>query len=68
MEPSSRNDIRTLLKTFGIRADEAMVAHIARNPGDAPLRVRLTLADMTDYGDSPPDTPLRLDVVGEIHR
>ncbi len=68
MESSSRNDIRSLLKTFGIQADEAMVAHLARNPGTEPLRVRLTLADMTNYGGNPPDAPLRLDVEGEINR
>ena len=28
MEDSSRDDIRKLLKTFGIQADEAVVAHL----------------------------------------
>jgi ribosomal protein L12E/L44/L45/RPP1/RPP2 len=32
MAESSRDDIRKLLKTFGIQADEAVIAHLARNP------------------------------------
>lgn len=66
MEDSSRNDIRRLLKTFGIQADEAMIAHLARNPEIARLQVRLVLQDLTDYGDSPPEEPLHLEMDGEI--
>ena len=66
MEESSRNDIRRLLKTFGIQADEAMIAHLARNPEISRLRVRLVLQDLTDYGDSPPGEPLHLEMDGEI--
>ena len=47
MEQSSRNDIRRLLKTFGIQADEAITAHLARHPGEGPLRIRLVLEDLT---------------------
>lgn len=68
MEESSRTDIRRLLKEFGVRADEAIVAHLARNPGAGPLRLRLTLEDLTDYGDRPPDRPLGLVVEGEVRR
>lgn len=68
MEESSRTDIRRLLKEFGVRADEAIVAHLARNPGAGPLRLRLTLEDLTDYGDRPPDRALRLVVEGEVRR
>ena len=28
-----KKDIRGLLKTFGVMADEAIVGHIAKNPG-----------------------------------
>lgn len=68
MEESSRNDIRRLLKTFGIQADEAMIAHLARNPEVAKLQVRLILQDLTDYGDSPPEEPLHLEMDGDIQR
>lgn len=68
MEESSRNDIRRLLKTFGIRADEAMIAHLARNPEIMRLQVRLVLQDLTDYGDTSPEERLHLEMDGEIQR
>ena len=68
MEESSRNDIRRLLKTFGIQADEAIIAHLARTPGHTPLHLRITLSDLTDYGDTQPDQPLHLEIEGEISR
>ena len=68
MEGSSRDDIRRLLKTFGIQADESLVAHLARNPGDKPLHIRLSLTDLTDYGDRPPGEPLHLELEGTIRR
>lgn len=68
MEDTSRKDIRRILKTFGIGADEALVAHLARNPDLAGLRVRITLEDLTDYGDSTPSQPLQLVVEDEIRR
>jgi hypothetical protein len=68
MENSSRDDIRRLLKTFGIEADEAMVKHLVRAPGEGPILVRLVLEDLTDYGDSPPDEALQLEMTGEIRR
>ena len=66
MENPSRDDIRRLLKTFGIAADEAILTHLAKNPGVGPRNVRLTLEDLTDYGGSPPDVPLHLELEGEI--
>ena len=68
MEESSRNDIRRLLKTFGVQADEMILTHLTRNPGTTPLRIRLTLKDLTDYGDTAPVEPLQLEVEGEIRR
>ena len=68
MQETSRDDIRRLLKQFGIRADEAVIAHLARTSGDGPLRVRLTLEDLTDYGNNPPEIPLHLEIEGEIRR
>jgi len=68
MEEMGRKDIRRLLKTFGIQADEAMIAHLARNPDVETLRVRVSLEDLTDYGDLNLDEPLHVTVEGEIHR
>lgn len=67
MEDQARHDIRRLLKGFGIEADEAVMAHVAGNPGSTPLRLRLTLEDLTDYGDTPPKQPLLVQVEGEIN-
>ena len=68
MEESSRNDIRRLLKTFGIQADEMILTHLTRYPGKQPLRLRLVLTDLTEYGDSPPAESLNLEIEGEIRR
>ena len=68
MESKSRDDIRTLLKTFGIQADEAIIKHLARTPGDQTLQLRLTLEDLTSYEGSPPTETLRLTIEGEIRR
>jgi hypothetical protein len=68
MQETSRDDIRRLLKQFGVRADEAVIAHLARTSGDSPLRLRLTLEDLTDYGNHPPVTPLHLEIEGDIRR
>ncbi len=67
-ESPSRDDIRRLLKTFGVRADELMVAHLARHPEVGALHVRLTLEDLTVYGTSVPDSTLSLVVEGSIRR
>lgn len=37
MEGNGREDIRCLLKTFGIKADEIVIAHSGCNPGELPL-------------------------------
>ncbi len=68
MEDNSRKDIRALLKTFGVRADEAIVGHLARNPDVSKLRLKVCLHDLTDYGDHAPDTALSLQVDGDINR
>ena len=66
MESPSRDDIRRLLKTFGIAADEAILTHMARSPGGGSRKVRLTLEDLTDYGGLPPKEALHLELEGEI--
>lgn len=66
MESASRDDIRRLLKMFGIRADELIVAHLARTPSAGPLRVALILEDRTDYGKEPPADRLHLELEGDV--
>jgi hypothetical protein len=66
MEDSSRNDIRRLLKAFGIQADEVISAHLDQNPDIGILKVRLVLEDVTDYREQPPEQSLQLEIEGEI--
>lgn len=66
MEENTQQDIRRLLKGFGIQADEAVMAYLAQNPHMRPLKVRLMLQDITDYGEFPPAQPLSVEVEGEI--
>ncbi len=61
-----KKDIRALLKTFGVMADEAIVGHIAKNPNAEILKLKVTLEDMTDYGGSGVDV-LELEVTKDIH-
>ncbi len=68
METTSRDDIRKLLKSFGIEADEAIISHLARTKGTEPLHLRLVLEDLTDYGADPPEEPLRVEIEGRIAR
>ncbi|HSR49150.1 MAG TPA: hypothetical protein VLL77_14305 [Anaerolineales bacterium] len=66
MESSSRDDIRKLLKTFGVKADELVIAHLARSGWSEPMRLALILEDRTDYSGSPPPQALHLEMEGEI--
>lgn len=68
MNENSRKDIRRLLKTFGIQADEAITAYLADVPGENPLRIRLILQDLTEDSELPGQAPLHLEVEGEIRR
>ena len=68
MDESTRNDIRKLLKIFGVQADEAISNHVEHNPGGKPLHLRITLEDLTDYGDSPPEEKLHLEIERQIRR
>jgi len=63
-----RDDIRRLLKEFGVRADGAIVTHLAQAPGTQALRLRFTLEDLTDYGGEVPPQRLHLEVEGTIRR
>jgi len=68
MESTSRDDIRKLLKAFGVKADELIVTHLARTTSAGPLRLAVILEDRTDYGAKPPAERLRLEIEGEIRR
>ncbi|MFN2164725.1 MAG: hypothetical protein ACK2U9_00510 [Anaerolineae bacterium] len=68
MELATRTDIRALLKQFGILADRAVMDFLESNAGSAPLHIRLTLEDLTDYEDPVPDPPLHLSIEGEVRR
>ena len=47
-----RQDIRKLLKRFGIEADKSVTAYLGKHPDYSELRVRLTLEDITQYDDA----------------
>ena len=68
MEETSRNDIRRLLKTFGVKADEMILRHLIENPDAPALRLKLVIQDLTDYGAHPPTTPLSFELEGQIRR
>jgi hypothetical protein len=65
-EETARDDIRKLLKTFGIQADETIIRHLERLPEPTKLKVRLVLEDHTDYGSKAPEKPLAFSIEGEI--
>jgi len=68
MEGGPRDDIRRLLKSFGVQADEAILTHLARLPGEQTLRIRLVLEDQTAYPGVQPEHRLHLELQGAIHR
>lgn len=68
MGEQTQQDVRRLLKTFGIQADETIMAYIARHPGPTPLQIRITLEDVTSNGQAAPAEPLRVVIEGEIRR
>jgi hypothetical protein len=68
MAEGYRDDIRRLLKEFGVRADGAIVTHLAQAPGTQTLRLRFTLEDLTDYVEAGPPQRLHLEVEGTIRR
>ncbi len=68
MEDNSRKDIRALLKTFGVKADEAIISHLAKNSEVKQLKLKVTLSDQTDYGSNSPDEKLSFEVESEINR
>jgi hypothetical protein len=68
MESASRDDIRKLLKAFGVKADELIVRHLARTDRPGVLRLALILEDRTDYGADLPAERLHLELEGDVRR
>lgn len=68
MDDVIRNDIRKLLKQFGVGADDAIMKHLENLPGDFPLDVQVTLEDLTDYGEERPEEPLKFVIHGQVRR
>jgi hypothetical protein len=67
MEETSRDDIRRLLKTFGVGADEAIIRHLALSAHPGPLRLRFVIEDRTDYAD-PSAERVQFEVEGQVRR
>jgi len=65
MRSGAHDDIRKLLKEFGVTADETVSAYLIENKPNEPLRLRITLEDITQYSEAP-SKPLRVDVEGTI--
>ena len=61
-----KKDIRGLLKTFGVMADEAIVSHIAKNPNLSKLNLKVTLEDNTKYSDESIEK-IKLEVTKDIN-
>lgn len=68
MEDNSRKDIRRMLKTFGIKADEALSTYLGQHPELGSLQIRITLEDLTDYGDMPPPESINFSINEVISR
>ena len=62
MKSETHDDIRRLLKQFGLTADETLSAYIVENKPTQPLRLRIVLEEITDVGAS----PLRVEVEGTV--
>lgn len=68
MSEDTRQDVRRLLKTFGIQADEAITGYVERAPGDGPVRLRITLEPLRTDGGVQADAPTLLVIEGEVRR
>ena len=65
MSEANRDDIRQLLRSFGIKADEAISAYVGQTRPGRPLRLRIVLEDLTEYEPAPAER-LRVEVEGEV--
>ena len=65
MPSNAHEDIRKLLKEFGLTADETVSAYLIEHKPDRPLRLRIVLEDVTEHETAPAE-PLRVEVEGVI--
>jgi hypothetical protein len=65
MDETMQNDIRKLLKTFGVTADQAIQAYFETHPDLNAVRIRLVLEDLNP---NQPSEALHLEVEGEVRR
>lgn len=63
MQDTVQADIRRLLKTFGVKADETIRRYLEDHPGSRPLEVRITLEFTSEVSH-----PLGFSVEGAIRR
>ena len=68
MDEQTDKDIRSLLKTFGIQADEMIHDYLAKNPHIKALNLRITLEDLTDYGEHGPQEALSIQINGQVRQ
>ena len=61
-----KKDIRGLLKSFGVMADEAIVGHLAINSNVKELNLRVVLEDLTEYENAETDR-LSLEITKSIY-
>lgn len=66
MQEQTRYDIRMLLKSFGIQADQALTAHMANILPGKVIQVRITLEDTTEYDDPALEGSLGMEIEGKI--
>jgi hypothetical protein len=65
MPSNAHDDIRKLLKEFGLTADETVSAYLIEEKPPRPLQLRIVLEDVTPY-EAPPGQRLRVEVSGEV--
>ena len=66
MRSQAHDEIRKLLKEFGVTADETISAYLIETKPSLTLRLRIVLEDLTPY-ESPPAQALHIEVEGEVH-
>jgi len=65
MQSNAHDDIRKLLKEFGLMADETVTAYLIEERPSVPLHLRIVLEDLTDYS-SKPSRQQRVEVEGRV--
>jgi hypothetical protein len=65
MQDKAHNDIRRLLREFGIKADETLTAYLRDSKPPAPVRVRILLEEVGQIS-APHGDRLHLEIEGEV--